>query len=412
MSAVALTITSRPLEDVFWFQEGPGVRKWQFFTEGIKLLNVANIEKQGRLNLAKTDRHLSVEEATGKYAHFLLDEGDLVIASSGISFDEDGLLRTRGAFVESEHLPLCLNTSTIRFKPKAGQSDLNFLRHWLNGLEFRTQITKLVTGSAQQNFGPTHLKALSISIPPLEDQRRIAAILDQAETLRTQRRQALAHLDTLTQSLFLDMFGDPMDLPKRWMFQPMADLFETSPIFGTMIPGDAEGGPWLCLRVANIQDWQLTLEDRKYVDLPESAVDRHSVRAGDLLMARAIASQDHLGKCIVAQPGTEQWAFDSHLMRLRFRADRALPDFIRQMLRTPGGRKLFLKASRKSSVQYNINTKEISALEIPVPPIALQRTFVTRIQAIEALKATHRTALAHLDALFASLQQRAFAGEL
>lgn len=251
-----------------------------------------------------------------------------------------------------------------------------------------------------------------VKVPPLKEQRRIAAILDQAETLRTQRRQALAHLDTLTQSLFLDMFGDPMDLPKRWTFRPMANLFETTPIFGTMIPGDVEGGPWLCLRVANIQDWQLTLEDRKYVNLPESAVDRHSVKAGDLLMARAIASQDHLGKCIVAQPGTEQWAFDSHLMRLRFRADRALPDFIRQMLRTPGGRKLFLKASRKSSVQYNINTKEISALEIPVPPIALQQTFATRIAAIESLKATHRSALAQLDALFASLQHRAFAGEL
>jgi hypothetical protein len=97
---------------------------------------------------------------------------------------------------------------------------------------------------------------------------------------------------------------------------------------------------------------------------------------------------------------------------LRFRADRALPDFIRQMLRTPGGRKLFLKASRKSSVQYNINTKEISALEIPVPPIALQQTFAARLQAVEGLKTTHRTALAQLDALFASLQQRAFAGEL
>ena len=192
----------------------------------------------------------------------------------------------------------------------------------------------------------------------------------------------------------------------------MSELFETSPIFGTMIPGEAERGSWLCLRVANIQDWQLTLEDKKYVDLPTSAVERHSVKAGDLLMARAIASQEHLGKCVVAQPGDELWAFDSHLMRLRFRADRAVPEFIRQLLRTPGGRNIFLKASRKSSVQYNINTKEISALEVPVPPLSLQQTFATRIASIQALKATHRRALAALDALFASLQQRAFAGQL
>ncbi len=71
-----------------------------------------------------------------------------------------------------------------------------------------------------------------------------------------------------------------------------------------------------------------------------------------------------------------------------------------------------MKASRKSTVQYNINTKEISALEIPLPPLPLQQTFATRIQAIEALKAKHRSALTALDALFASLQQRAFAGQL
>ena len=135
-----MNISKVSLDEVFWFQEGPGVRNWQFQKEGIKLLNVANIEKNGQLNLGKTDRYLAPDEANGKYAHFLLDEGDLVIASSGISFDTDGMLRTRGAFVEREHLPLCLNTSTIRFKPKDGRSDLKFLRHWLDGSEFRGQI--------------------------------------------------------------------------------------------------------------------------------------------------------------------------------------------------------------------------------------------------------------------------------
>ncbi len=106
------------LGNFFWFQEGPGVRKWQFKDTGVKLLNVANIEKNRKLNLDKTNRHLDSEEARGKYSHFLADAGDLVIASSGISFDDDGMLRTRGAFVEERHLPLCLNTSTIRFKAK------------------------------------------------------------------------------------------------------------------------------------------------------------------------------------------------------------------------------------------------------------------------------------------------------
>ena len=77
------------LADVFWLQEGPGVRNWQFKESGIKLLNVSNILKSGELDLSKTDRHLSTDEAQEKYSHFLVDAGDLVIASSGIPIDED-----------------------------------------------------------------------------------------------------------------------------------------------------------------------------------------------------------------------------------------------------------------------------------------------------------------------------------
>ena len=76
--------------DAYWFQEGPGVRRWQFKDSGIKLLNVANITTDEVLDLSKTDRHLDPEEVKQKYQHFLVDAGDLVMASSGISFDADG----------------------------------------------------------------------------------------------------------------------------------------------------------------------------------------------------------------------------------------------------------------------------------------------------------------------------------
>ena len=161
------------LADVVWLQEGPGVRNWQFRESGIKLLNVSNILKSGELDLSKTDRHLSTDEVQERYSHFLVDAGDLVAASSGISIDDDDLLRTRSAFVGSEHLPLCMNTSTIRFKATDGVSDLRFLQQWLQSHEFRRQITREVTGSAQKNFGPTHLKRLQITLPPLGRQRRL-----------------------------------------------------------------------------------------------------------------------------------------------------------------------------------------------------------------------------------------------
>ena len=189
------------LADVFWLQEGPGVRNWQFKESGIKLLNVSNILKSGELDLSKTDRHLSTDEVQEKYSHFLVDAGDLVIASSGISIDEDDLLRTRSAFVRDEHLPLCMNTSTVRFKATDGVSDLRFLQQWLQLHEFRRQITREVTGSAQKNFGPTHLKRLRITLPPLDLLRRFDAIVESVEQQKARQRAHLAELDTLFASL-------------------------------------------------------------------------------------------------------------------------------------------------------------------------------------------------------------------
>jgi type I restriction enzyme S subunit len=189
------------LSDAYSFQEGPGVRKWQFTSAGVKLLNVGNIVTGGRLDLTKTDRYLSCDEAYGKYKHFLADAGDLVIASSGITFGIDGLLSTRAAFVGAEHLPLCMNTSTIRFKADPDLSDLTFLRSWFGSYEFRSQITRLVTGSAQQNFGPSHLRQLSITLPDMRIQRAFARQVRCFEDVRGRQVNALAHLDELFGSL-------------------------------------------------------------------------------------------------------------------------------------------------------------------------------------------------------------------
>ena len=250
-----------------------------------------------------------------------------------------------------------------------------------------------------------------IRVPALPAQRRIAAILDKVGALRTKRREAMAQVDRLAQSIFVEMFGDPATNPKGWPERAMSELFETSPIFGTMIPPSADGGEWLSLRVANIQDWRLDLSDQKFVNLPANMVERHSVKDGDLLLARAIASQAHLGKAVVVSPAGRRWAFDSHLMRLRFNSQ-ALPEFVRHLWMTPGGRSLFLSATRRSAVQFNINTKEMNALRLPIPPTKIQQAFVDRMDVLDSVRQGQATELFQFDGLFAALQHRAFRGEL
>ena len=99
------------ISDYLWFQEGPGVRNTQYTETGVKLLNVANLV-DGKVDITNTSRYISEEEAYGKYKHFLVDDGDFIIASSGIKVE---YFDKKMGFVTLDQLPLCMNTSTIRF---------------------------------------------------------------------------------------------------------------------------------------------------------------------------------------------------------------------------------------------------------------------------------------------------------
>lgn len=159
----------KPFKEVCWFQEGPGLRNWQFTSRGIKVINVTNLEN-GYLNLERTDRHISLEEFHKMYEHFEIDENDIVVASSGNSYG-------KVAIVRNQDLPLLMNTSVIRFKPLK-ELDYNFLLTFLKSNQFKNQIDLLITGGAQPNFGPVHLNKITINLPPNKDEQiAIATIL-------------------------------------------------------------------------------------------------------------------------------------------------------------------------------------------------------------------------------------------
>jgi type I restriction enzyme, S subunit len=162
------------LQDVCWFQEGPGLRNWQFTKRGIKVINVTNLIN-GFLKLDNTDRHISLDEFNNTYKHFGIDENDILVASSGNSYG-------KVAVVRAQDLPLVMNTSVIRFKPLNGIC-YNFLLLFLKSKEFKKQIDSFITGGAQPNFGPAHLKKVKINMPDsIKEQERVSAIIFDMET--------------------------------------------------------------------------------------------------------------------------------------------------------------------------------------------------------------------------------------
>ena len=201
----------KKLPEVVFFQEGPGVRNNQYTQTGVKLLNVANLV-EGQVVLENTNRYISEEEAYGKYNHFLVDEGDLIIASSGIKVE---YFDKKMGFVKKEHLPLCMNTSTIRFKSlDNGNLNLKYFSYFLKSIYFKKQIARLITGSAQLNFGPSHLKQIDVIVPPINIQNNIVNILDKSKYLIDKRKEQIESLDELVKSKFIEIFGDPVSNPK------------------------------------------------------------------------------------------------------------------------------------------------------------------------------------------------------
>jgi type I restriction enzyme S subunit len=303
-----------------------------------------------------------------------------------------------------------IGRSVAAVRPDSKHLDTGYLNYFL-----RTRTDRLRAASqglAQGVITREMISKVEIPLPSLGEQRRLAAILNKADSLRRKRERAVDLIDNLIQSIFSEMFGDPITNPNGFQISAFEALLKVSPNFGSMIPPKRQIAEWVSLRVANIQNWALTLDDSKYIDLPSECVERHTLHDGDIILARAIASEEHLGKCVVVKPAGRKWAFDSHLMRIRLNTKMIDPVYVRELFRTPGGRKIFLRSTRKTTVQYNINTKELRALKIPVPPIDLQREFVSRVQALESIQDIGSRSTRHLDRLFSALQSHAFSGQL
>ena len=208
------------MSDVLFFQEGPGVRNTQYTTSGVKLLNVANLV-DGKVDLSTSTRYISEDEAYGKYKHFLCDAGDFVVASSGIKVE---YIDKKMGFIEESMLPLCMNTSTIRFKVINGDKlRIKYFMYYLKSQHFKEQLAKEITGSAQLNYGPSHLKKMVLPLIDVSAQDEIIRCLDNIQKNIDMRRKELICFDELIRARFVEMFGDENN-SKNWNVVNVEDV--------------------------------------------------------------------------------------------------------------------------------------------------------------------------------------------
>jgi type I restriction enzyme S subunit len=289
-----------------------------------------------------------------------------------------------------------------------GELHSEYLFQWVKSPAFVGEMVRRATGQSYPAVSDRIIFDSEVPLPSLDEQRRIAAILDQADALRRKRRAGLQALTRLKWSLFRELFGDPTSNPMQWPFMSISSLTASSQ-YGSSAKAGALGN-FPMLRMGNITyngDW--ALDSLKYVDLSPDEVEKFTVRAGDMLFNRT-NSPELVGKAAVFRE-SEPYAFAGYLVRIRTNA-LAHSEYVSAYLNSSHG-KATLRGMCKSIVgMANINAKELGTIRLPVPPVQLQQEFADRIATIRVAEDQHRSHLLRLDALFASLQHRAFRGEL
>jgi type I restriction enzyme, S subunit len=381
--------------------------------ETVALEEVADIERDGVAASAIRDGTLYVGlENIQSGGEFLdvraVDEGEL--ASSKFVFTEEhllyGKLRPYLAKIARPTFAGVCSTDILPIKP-GPLLDRDYLSHFLRQPGMVDFANSRATGANLPRLSPRVLASFEIPLPPLPEQRRIAAILDQADTLRTQRRAALAQLDSLTQSLFLDMFGDPVTNPHMWPALKVEQIADQVTDGEHLTPKRELDGIKL-LSARNVRNGYLDFGNVDFVGLEEHEriKKRCSPVRGDVL----ISCSGSIGR-VASVETDEPLSLVRSVAMIRPKQSVVATKFLEHYLRTPAMNAYMVRRANASS-QANLFQGPIREMPVLLPPLPLQQTFATRVLAIEALKAQHRAALAALDELFASLQQRAFAGTL
>ena len=309
-------------------------------------------------------------------------------------------------------VPMATNQGFKSLVPDTIRVYSKFLYWWLRF--HRPQLEAMGNGATFKEVSKKIVSGVRIQLPPIEEQRRIAAVLDAAEALRVKRRRALAKLDSLSRAIFIDIFGNSgWD---TWRATPVAELaahekssIRTGP-FGSQLLHEEflDAGPVAVLGIDNAVENRFLWGERRFITNEKyENLKRYTVRPGDVL----VTIMGTCGRTAIVPEDIPLAINTKHLCCITLDRSRCLPDFLWACLRFHPGVLRQLGATR-GAVMPGLNMGLIKRAEIPVPPIKVQERFANLKRNVDQLLQKSESHLALLDEHFASLQQRAFRGEL
>ena len=334
--------------------------------------------------------------------------GDVLLNITGASIG-------RVASFDLKNVRANVNQHVCVIRPRPDRLLTSYATHLIGSPDFQAEIDRVQHGGTRQALTFSQIAGFRIPLPALAEQRRIAEVLDRAEALRVKRRAALAQLDTLPQAIFREVFGEDGENQRRWPVRLVSDYVSE---FQSGKSIEAETGENVItqhrvLKVSAVTGMKFLAQESKPVPDSHHPPPEHFVRVGDLLFSRANTT-DLVGAVAYVDTTPPNLLLPDKLWRFVWRQPVTVdPLFVWSLFQTPALRnEIGRRATGTSGSMKNISQEKVFGIHTILPPLTLQRDFARRVAAVEKLKTAHRASLAEMDALFASLQHRAFRGEL
>ena len=338
----------------------------------------------------------------------MLRKGDIVVATSSGSLDVVGKAAPVEYDVEASFGAFC---KVVRPGKNANS---HYLANYFKTAKYRSIISSLAAGANINNLRNEHIDNLEIPLPPLAEQKRIAAILDKADAIRRKLQQSLRLSDDFLRSVFLDMFGDPEG--QGWESTTVEELasakkgsIRTGPFGSQLLHSEFVDEGIAVLGIDNAVRNKFAWGQPRFITEEKyETLKRYTVHPGDVL----ITIMGTCGRCAIVPQDIPKAINTKHLCCITLDPKKCLPEFLHSYFLLHPMAKSYLGQSAKGAIMDGLNGGLIKSLPVPIIPIALQRKYAQLVKNRNNLVDRLTTQAAESEALFSTLQQRAFRGEL
>ena len=387
------TWTPRTLGDLGTYVNGRAFKPTDWTNDGLPIIRIQNL----------TDPSRPFNRFAGAFdSRYRVRDGDLLISWSA----------SLGAFVWDRGEAI-LNQHIFRVQVNEDLVDKHFLYYLV--LEMLGEMSRHTHGSTMRHITKQKFEALRVSVPSLEEQRRIVvkihAALEQVREIQRLRRGSLAEAASLEEAVFSDFISEFMKDTKLFVVS-LSDVLKRAQ-YGSSSKANTHRDGVPILRMGNIRNGHLDVSDLKHIILAAKELAKYRLCEGDVLFNRT-NSLELVGKAATFTGLKGDWVFASYLIRLEVDRNKVLPEYVTAVINSRIGRDYVYHTARRAIGMVNINAKQIQRLELPLPPLAQQEWLVGQMQRAKTASDSIRRDLSMepVEALPAAILHKAFAGKL